>query len=345
MPVVRRNSPRWLRAEGLMGIVGKLASVALLLAPLTGRGAADWIHTNQPLWGLRNGVQFAVYPAGFNAHGTVGPRGLIRVGAPVLPEGGHALVNFIAVEPVVKGRRGFSELERSVRDQAPGKHFQAGVPQLTAPAAGVEGIEVPVAVEAFGNGAHIRLVLAQRSDAPDELRCTVHAVPGSAPVEFCILTATMGNMVRTRQLWLHAEVLNSLRLYPNFHGDGFAPPTVRALPHLARNTAGDVVVAVTGNEADPAAVFPFPGSLRWHYAGAPVTQYWRVPKVEVHPELQVAVNARCTYWQTTQPLPGGVAFENFELRAPFREGQTFIFGVTRRRPAELGIAAVPQGGP
>ena len=188
-----------------------LALAAQLLVPLTGFGAADWIHTNQPLWGLRKGLQFAVYPAGFGAHNNGGPRGLLRVGAPVLPDGSHTLVNFIAVEPVVQGQRGFSELEWSARDQAQGKYFQAGAPKLTMPAPGVEELAVPVEVEAFGNGAHIRLAIAQRSDAPDELRFTVHTVRGSAPVETCILTATMGNMVRTRELWLRGAARGGQR--------------------------------------------------------------------------------------------------------------------------------------
>jgi hypothetical protein len=29
-----------------------------------------------------------------------------------------------------------------------------------------------------------------------------------------------------------------------------------------------------------------------------------------------------------QPIPGGISFENFELREPFRDGQTSVFGIT-----------------
>jgi hypothetical protein len=54
-------------------------------------------------------------------------------------------------------------------------------------------------------------------------------------------------------------------------------------------------------------------------------------------ELQAVVNARYTYWQSRQPIPGGVAFENFELREPFYPGQRFVFGITRQTPKELGI--------
>jgi hypothetical protein len=66
-----------------------------------------------------------------------------------------------------------------------------------------------------------------------------------------------------------------------------------------------------------------------------VTQYWRKASTEVHNDLQCAVNGRYTYWLSRKPLPGGIAYENFELLEPFRDGQQFTFGVTRRSPGEL----------
>ena len=313
-----------------------LSLIALLLALPAAVYADEWVRTNQPLWGLQNGLQFALYPAGFNKEES-GPRGLIRVGAPVLPDGGHTLVNFIAVEPVVKGKKGLSELEWSQLDSTQGKRFWTDEPKRSSPSSGVEQLDVPVNIEAFANGARIRLIVSQRSDTASELRFTVHTQPGSAPIEMCILTATMGNWVRARQLWLRDEVLNSLKLWPDFHGSGFTPHTIRPLERLARTASGDVITAITGNEPNPAAVFPFPGSRRWWYPGVPVTQYWKVPKMAVSLDLCVAVNGRTTYWQSGQLIPGSVAFENFEMRARFHEGQQFIFGVTRRQPSELGI--------
>ena len=81
-----------------------------LLANASRASAVDWIRpglsTNQPVWGIRGGLLWAVAPAGFR---TGEPRGLIRLGYPVLPEGRYDLINFIAVEPIVRGGRGFSE--------------------------------------------------------------------------------------------------------------------------------------------------------------------------------------------------------------------------------------------
>jgi hypothetical protein len=250
----------------------------------------------------------------------------------------------------VNGRKGFSELELSALDDARGKRIWAVgetnlasnastlVPgRLSQPSPGVEELEVTVRVEPFDNGARVRLVISQRSDAPDEIRLAVHSDPGSAPIEYCILTATMGNLARTRLLWLKDEVVSSLKLYPQYKGNDFAPHHVYPLDRLARTAAGDVLVALTTDEEDPASVYPFPGRRSWHYGGCKVTQYWRKPRGTARGDLHVAVNARYTYWQTRRPIPGGIAFENFELRERFYQGQAFIFGITRRTPAQLGL--------
>ena len=339
---------------GLAGTALYTAAISLLLAGGGKARAADWVraglNTNPPLWGVRGGLLWAIPPGGFQP--ASGPRGLIRVGYPISTNGDYDLINFIAVEPVVHGQRGFSELEPSALDGARGKRLWAvgetnigpEAPQpalvpgrLTRLSPGVEQLDVNVRVEPFDNGARVRLMVSQRSDAPDEIRLAVHADPGSAPIEYCILTATMGNLARTRLLWLKDEAVSSLKLHPEYRGDGFAPPQAYPLDRLARTPQGDVVVAVTTDEHDPASVYPFPGRQHWHYGGFKVTQYWKKPRGSAHDDLRVAVNARYTYWQSHRPIPGGVAFENLELRARFYEGQTFIFGITRRTPEQMGI--------
>ncbi len=329
-----------------------LAVAALALKAV----AADWVragvNTNAPVWGLRGGLLWAVHPGGFRSGE---PRGLIRLGHPVLAGGRYDLINFIAVEPTVDGRRGFSELERSRLDDRPGLRLWAddgpgagkpatnlvagAIQQLTS---GVEQLQVPLRVEKFANGAHVRLVVRQRSDRPDEIEFTAHAEPDSASIEFCVLTATMGNLARLRQLWLQDEVISSLQLYPDYHGTDFAPHTVFPLKRLHRTTAGDVLVALATDEEDPAAVHPFRGSRLWHYGGSKVTQYWRKPAGDIRDDLQAIVNARFTYWLSRRPIPGGIAFENFELRERFHEGQRFIFGITRKTPEALGFTSRPS---
>jgi hypothetical protein len=252
---------------------------------------------------------------------------------------------------MVNGRRGLSELEPSQLDQAPGKRLWAAAGtstgslsalvsgRLSHAQGGAEQLEVTVQVEPFDNGASVSLTILQSSATPDEMTFTIHSNANSAPLEACILTATMGNLARTRLLWLRDETVSSLKLYPTFKWDGFAPHNVYSLDRLARTVSGDVLVAVTTDEEDPASVVPFPGTRRWRYNGIKVSQYWKRLHGTVGAGLEGAVNARYTYWQTRQPIPGGVAFENFELREPFCEGQQFIFGITRKTPAQLGLGA------
>ena len=190
----------------------------------------DWLRGKfdllRPAWGLRGGLVYSIHPGGVEStsrqairsgvpsHGTAAitplsitneqaPRGLIRLYFPVLDGGRYDLVNFIAVEPVVAARRGFSELELSRLDGVPGKRIwspgdvQPRTPvepgKLRRPMPGVEMLEVVLRVERFDNGAHIYLVVTQRSDAPDEIQLTIHREPDSAPLQYCVLTATMGN--------------------------------------------------------------------------------------------------------------------------------------------------------
>lgn len=317
--------------------------------------ATEWVrpgvNTNTPVWGVRGGLLWAIPPGELRPRG--GPRGLIRVGYPVLTNGGYSLINFIAVEPIVRGRRGFSELEPCPTDGRPGKQFWAVrdgadtnrhelVPgTLSRCGAGAEELAVTVRVAPFQNGAHVRLVIRQRSDAPGEIRLAVYAEPDSAPLEACILTATMGNLVRARQLWLRDRVVHSRELYPQHRGDGFAPHCFYAVDQLSRGRDGDVLVAITTDEAVPASVFPFPLTRRWYYGGVPITQYWKKSAAAVRPDLRAVVNARYTYWQTQRAIPGGVAFENFEFYEPYHAGQEFIFGITHQSPAELGLAIAP----
>ena len=335
-----------IRAASLVAILLSLAPGHLL--------ATDWVrggsNPREPAWGIRGGLQWGIPGPGARAPG--GPRGLIRLRAPILTNGGYQLINFIAIEPIVKGRRGFSELEHSELDGGPGKRLwveerprgrsnttpaSLAAGTLSRPSPGVEQLDVPVKVEPFENGASVRLLVSQRSDAPDEIKLTIRSEAGSAAMEYCILSATMGNMARTRLLWLKGETVSSLKLYAGHQGDDFAPHTVYPLDRLARTAQGDPVVAVTTDEDAPALVFPFPGRRRWYYGGCKVTQYWKKPHEEVHDDLHVAVNARSTYWKTQRALPGGVAFENFELRERFHEGQSFVFGITRKTPQDLGM--------
>jgi hypothetical protein len=313
--------------------------------------AVDWIRpgkeSKELIWGLRGGLQFAIHPSGFTWK-EGGPRGLIRIGYPTLPDGKYDLINFIAIEPLIGQMRGLSELEKSSIDGKQGKIFRTGNADrpadggdlsadrgtVTVVENGVEELVVPIRVEKFDNGAHVRLILSQRSDRPDELKLTVRSELGSANLDSCILTATMGNKARTRTLWLKGESISSLTAFGDYRGNQFTPHLFVPLKRLARGSNGDVVVAISTDEKNPAEGNS--GLSRgWQYRGEKVTQYWRKAAEEISPSLQCAVNARFTYWMSKNPIPGGLAYENFELVEKFRDGQSFTFGITKKSFEDL----------
>lgn len=315
---------------------------------------SPWIRpdpdSSVPLWGIEGGIQVALWPAGIEGPGG-GPRGLFRIGYPIL-HGGTApgLVNYIAVEPVVGAHRGFSELERSDIDSAPGRVFWSGDRKYrigvcdcgaTTREDGAERLTVAVRIERFANGAHPHVELELRSDRPGEVRFTIYDEEDSAPMAQCILTATMGNYMRLRRLWTKKGAVRPADLWPQFDGEEFTPDGSIAMGDLTRNAAGDVLACAGTDEEDPGSVPPDPDAPWWAYRGSfPLTQYWRKPAGSWTPDLRVRVNGRRRYWATHNPIPGGLAYENFELVERFRPAQTFIFGLSRATPAELLV-----GGP
>lgn len=326
---------KWIIALVLMGNIANGISVEWVRAG---------VNTNTALWGIQGGLQFALHPAGFSG-GEGGPRGLIRIGYPTLTNGGYDLVNFIAVEPIVRGQKGFSELEKSAFDSKPGKVFRAGrdtkpeealdAGRLKQLDSGVEELSLDITVEKFENGARVWLRLSQRSDEPNEVRFTVHAEEDSAPIESCILTATMGNKARARLLFLNDGAVSSLQLYPDYRDIHFADHRIFGVERMVRTRNGDAVVWIENDEENPGMEQPFGRQHFWDYRGRKVAQYWRKPAVEVSADLRCAVNARFTYWGGRRPIPGGVSFENFELREPFRSGQGYVFGISTNRPGNV----------
>ena len=138
----------------------------------------------------------------------------------------------------------------------------------------------------------------------------------------------MGNKARARIVFLNEGPVSSHQLYPDYQDVHFAPHTVFPLRRLSRTENGDVLVAIANDELNPSEVQPFGRPFFWDYNGSKVTQYWRKPAEEITDALECAVNARYTYWMSERPIPGGISFENFELREPFRSGRSFVFGIT-----------------
>lgn len=330
--------------------------------------SSQWIQPHAPgdplIWGRKDGIVFGLPSPG----GLRGPRGLIRVGILSPTTGKPELLNFIAVEPVVLGpgsrtsRMAFSELEPSRLDPGErGKRLwvdlssygKANLPTGTLqtfpgernnPA--IERLSVQIDVERFSaNNAHVHLIASIDNDHPDELRLSVFADNDSPPIEELALTATMGNFERLRRLWLHRCVVDSRELMGSYTGDAFADPPNYPLRDMLRTGDGDAIVFATTNEDNPSS-FPGTPSGHWHDPLPKLTQYWRIAAHDIEPDLRVRINGRRVYWASHDIVPGGIAYENFDVRQRYIPGQTFIFGVTAKTPwqftpAVSGVEALP----
>jgi hypothetical protein len=155
-------------------------------------------------------------------------------------------------------------------------------------------------------------------------------------MDACVLSATMGNYARLRRLWLKDQVVDAPKLWPKFRPDDWGFSRWQQWEANRMRTSGGIaVVAATPSEADPArASYALDVPRHWRYEGRLATQYWKAP---VQKGLVVRVNGRKTFWSTQAAIPGGVSYENFELKAPFRAGQEFRFGVIAEGPQKLGF--------
>jgi hypothetical protein len=289
---------------------------------------------DRPVWGVRGGIAVGLWPTG-------GPRGLLRVYAPYLGQPDGRVFNFIAVEPVVAGRRDLSELQVSPADHKPGKPMWTAdavdlshPPPFTAvPARGTvtrDGdasvLSVFVVVERFDNGAEPVVRITLRSDRPHEVELQTFSTAGGAPMSSCVLTATMGNWARLRHLQLRDRTVEAADLYRDKRLNDFGFYDWSEWPAADLPLAvGQRSASATG-DADPVPE-PVDVPPGWRYAGRPAMQSWSTAD---RPSLAVRVNGRSTFWATHAAVPGGPAFENFELSAPFEAGQSFRFSVTPR---------------
>jgi hypothetical protein len=364
----RRAFHRLAAAAILFGSSAAIAQ-STVSTPPPNAFSSSWIQPAAPgdplIWGRKDGIVFGLPSPG----GLRGPRGLIRVGVISPTTGKPELLNYIAVEPVTLGpgsrssRMAFSELEPSRLD--PGEHgkrlwvdlssydkvnlptgtIQTFPSERNRPA--IERLSVQIDVERFSaNGAHVHVIASIDSDHPDELQLSVYQDNDSPAIEELALTATMGNFERLRRLWLHHCVVDSREVMGSYTGDAFDDPPNYPLRDMLRTGDGDAIVFATTNEETPSS-FPGTHNGSWHYPLPKLTQYWRIAAHEIQPDLRVRVNGRRVYWASHDVVPGGIAYENFDVRQRYVPGQTYIFGVTDKSPWQFeptvpGVEALPE---
>ena len=351
-------------------LVISLMFLSQLVSAQTLASKIDWIRPvgkkSPAVWGIKNGVVFGLWPYALESSGEVmggGPRGLIRIGYEFKGTINH--INYIAVEPVVKNQIEFSEISPSKVDEKwgkfmwtsdnnnPGEFLPSAISSgiITHPDPNnpdIEQLSLYVFMEKFLNGAHPYLKISLRSDRPEEICLEIFNQENSAAMERCTLTATMGNYSRLRLLHLKNQVIDSRQLYKGFEGIDFVEKEGYPAEQMLKDKNGDLIVIAEPNESF-AALSAWPQTAdyferrNWRYRPFfKVNQYWRKEKSQYDPSLHVRVNGRTKYWSggTNDKtryvnIPGGPAFENFELREKYYPGQKFYFGITRKATAQL----------
>ena len=191
-----------------------------------------------------------------------------------------------------------------------------------------------VHVERFKNDAEPIVEVSLFERWPKRVRFRTFSAEGGKSMQQCALTSTMGNQLRCRHLWLRSGTVFAPELYSDYRGDAFAEEKSYDLSRLHRTREGDIIVVISPDEANPADVSPAPPGA-WHYTGRWLAQFWLYKKGLHHDKLHCRVNGRRVYWSSKIPIPGGISFENFELREPYREGGEMWFGYTERSPHDV----------
>jgi hypothetical protein len=317
----------------------------LYINTVTGQNSSKWIRPisdsiSIPIWGHQQGIRVGIAP-------TPGPRGLLRIFTPYLGHKEDKVFNFIALEPISKGstERGFSELEMSQLDNVRGKRFWSSndsickdSPSLLQHSSGIveniDGIEtltLYIFSETFENGAKPFVRLRFYEDSIYEFELSTYKCSDSVPLENFILTATMGNYARLRNLYLNDTIKSSLKLWSDYNDNHFTQHDVTFVSQMIKDIKGGVYFIAAPDEKDPVNVkYDKSTRINWKYYGKKATQYWYSPNPNKN--LTGLVNGRYTYWGGKAPIPGGVSFENFEFVTPFESGEIFIFGVTPLSP-------------
>jgi hypothetical protein len=332
-------------------------------AEKTSRQPSDiWVRPvegakDNPCWGFKDGIQIGLAPLS-------GPRGLIRLYAPYAGQPQWKAFNFIAFEPINHNNvRGLSELEHSKLDGVQGLRFWSGnssnaseFPNPQYPASGrvrwekqagtgeeIEKLEVYIFSEMFDNGANVYVKVTFTAGRPYEIELTTYHPYNATGVKRFVLSATMGNYSRLRQLHLKDGQMNTApQIWPSYRGDGFTGHHVVNRDEMITDAQGRKWFIASPSEEKPwEATYAYGTAGNWIYLGTTyVTQYWRCP--QPHPTLAGQVNGRYCYWLSASPIPGGIAFENFELTEDFQFGATYCFGLYPGKPEGL-ISKIEHG--
>ncbi len=303
-----------------------------------------WIRPSEEnnyalVWGFRDGLQIRVLPTVI--------RGLISLHAHYIGQKSDRVTNFFAVEPIPKGEteRGYSELEWSKLDNKRGKRIWSanndkafeptdelvGASGVISNETGVETLSVYFFFEPFDNGAKVYVKATFYANNPYEVEVTTFKRDDSIALDYCIVTATMGNYARLRKLYLKDGIKKSLDIWPDYKDVHFTDrERISSAQFLNGKNRHKYFIAAPDEKNLMDADYAKGTTSNWFYYGLPVTQYWY--SKDSDNSLSGIVSGRYTYWASDKPIPGGISIENFELNKRFKQGDRFVFGISLLTP-------------
>lgn len=191
---------------------------------------------------------------------------------------------------------------------------------------GEETLTLYVFSEAFDNGAKVYTRIRFFASRPYEFEIATYSYGSSVELGYFVPSSTMGNKARLRTLFLQDRQTSSLELWPDYKDVHFTSHAYFSQKDMIRDRQGKVYFVAAPDEKDYSkAVFALGTKQHWKYYGKHATQYW----IKGNPDqnLYGLVSGRFAYWNNVAPIPGGISIENFELKSPFKQGESYIFGI------------------
>ena len=278
-----------------------------------------------PIWGHKDGVQIGLAPTG-------GPQGLIRIYAPHLGNAHPRVINFVSIEPTVRGQSGRDQSELQESRDRPGERglsfwasetVESGPRPVKIPAGIYDAknrvLRVFIHTETFANGAKPIVECVFDAKQSRQVHFILHSAQDSAHMQWCTLSATMGNYSLLNRIGLRAgQFKTAQELWKNTQpeANGFMPWKEWGASFLNKTPYRMYYATLTSTFDDPAnAEYEADVPPEWRYHGPRSKITW-IAEPSANPI--VAVNGRETFYGTDTRIPGGVSFENFEMRIRFR---------------------------
>ena len=188
-------------------------------------------------------------------------------------------------------------------------------------------------------GRIFRLVVCQRSDAPQEIALQIWPENDSVLFSQAAACCVAGHIARPRIIWFAKKSISALEVWLGGREHVLTKPEVVHGKFFESLPDHSAAIAFTCDEAVPWNDYAFINSDRFRFKGERVTQYWRMAANSWQRDLAASIQALSFYPGTEVAIIGGTVCERFGIEQSSMPGQTLIYGATLKTPQELGFKA------